>query len=112
VPGFPIPPLCGWRRETFAFRGSAHPILDKIKTGLANPGRAQAPLSAKENRAGWPGFFCVELDAVTSQRGATRAEIAFVLPRRESTDRKIYPASETDQSQRASDMPCIQRFHV
>jgi hypothetical protein len=28
----------------------------------------------KENRAGWPGSFCVELDAVTSQRGATGAE--------------------------------------
>ena len=31
----------------------------------------------KENRAGWPGFLCVELDAVTSQRGATGAEAAF-----------------------------------
>jgi hypothetical protein len=36
----------------------------------------------KENRAGWPGFFCVELDAVTSQRGATSAEAAVLLLRR------------------------------
>jgi hypothetical protein len=36
----------------------------------------------KENRAGWPGFFCVELDAVTSQRGATGAEGAVLLLRR------------------------------
>jgi len=41
-----------------------------------------APALQKENRAGWPGFFCVELDAVTSQRGATGAEGAFVLLRR------------------------------
>ena len=33
--------------------------------------------AAKKNRAGWPGFFCVELDAVTSQRGATGAEGCF-----------------------------------
>jgi hypothetical protein len=42
----------------------------------------------KKNRAGWPGFFCVELDAVTSQRGATDAEGAFVILGRESPDRK------------------------
>ena len=33
----------------------------------------------KENRAGWPGFLCVELDAVTSQRGATGAEAALLV---------------------------------
>ena len=47
------------------------------------PATGAASLRAtKENRAGWPGFFCVELDAVTSQRGATGAEGAFVLLRR------------------------------
>ena len=51
-------------------------------------GRRRYLKQKKENRAGWPGFFCVELDAVTSQRGATGAEVAFVLLRRESTDRK------------------------
>jgi hypothetical protein len=41
-----------------------------------------ASATEKENRAGWPGFFCVELDAVTSQRGATGAEGAVPLLRR------------------------------
>jgi hypothetical protein len=35
-------------------------------------------MPAIKNRAGWPGFFCVELDAVTSQRGATGAEVPLV----------------------------------
>jgi hypothetical protein len=44
--------------------------------------RRDASATEKENRAGWPGFFCVELDAVTSQRGATGAEGAVLLLRR------------------------------
>jgi hypothetical protein len=39
-------------------------------------------MAEKENRAGWPGSFCVELDAVTSQRGATGLRCAFRRLRR------------------------------
>ena len=56
--------------------------------GETPAGRRRYLIQKKENRAGWPGFFCVELDAVTSQRGATGAEGAVLLPG-ESTDRKI-----------------------
>jgi hypothetical protein len=67
------------------FRGSAHLSFDKIKAaGLANargapalPSRLIAAI-CKENRAGWPGFFCVELDAVTSQRAAVGEEVGFL----------------------------------
>jgi hypothetical protein len=38
--------------------------------------RELASRGTKESRAGWPGFLCVELDAVTSQRGAAGAEAA------------------------------------
>ena len=37
------------------------------------------PEPEKDNRAGWPGCHCVELDAVTSQPGATDAEAAIWL---------------------------------
>ena len=54
------------------------------EAGLMDLGweRREYSKGQKENRAGWPGFSCVELDAVTSQRGATGAEDAFVLLRR------------------------------
>ena len=36
-------------------------------------------LRKKKNRAGWPGFFYAELDAVPSQFGATSSEGAFLV---------------------------------
>ena len=66
---------------------------------------------AKENRAGWPGFSCVELDAVTSQRGATGAEGAIELLRRVHRSKDLARQELTDKRLFASGLPCIHLFH-
>jgi hypothetical protein len=99
VPGFHVPPLRGLRGcgfGAFMFRRCSLCNLAVVPK-LNDLPRAATPAllfrgtsfrrrcgfnrtsfawvaTQKENRAGWPGFFCVELDAVTSQRGATGSE--------------------------------------
>ena len=52
------------------FRGNYYFVGATVSSALFG----RAVHEQKENRAGWPGSFCVELDAVTSQRGATGTE--------------------------------------
>jgi len=60
-------------------------------------------MKATKNRAGWPGFFCVELDAFTLQLGATGAEAALLVelePVRSPGDAALKPVIDRRLSPR------------
>ena len=90
------------------FRGNYYFVGATVSSALFG----RAVHEQKENRAGWPGSFCVELDAVTSQRGATGTEGCICAPQAGHRSKDLARQAETDYGQDASSLPCIYLFRL